>query len=85
MVSQVVGGNPTSGTLTLGMSSFNLAIQPLAAIDTEEGYAARLNNLGYYADVAANALMRFQSANNLDVSGKMDDDTQAKLKEIHGH
>ena len=85
MVTQPVGGNPTSGTLTLDMLSFDLTIQPLAAINTEEGYATRLNNLGYYSDVAANALMRFQSANDLDITGQMDDDTQAKLQEIHGH
>ena len=85
MVSQAVGGNPTSGTLTLGMWSFDLTIQTLAAIDDEGGYAARLNNLGYYADDAASALMRFQSANDLEITGEMDDNTKAKLADIHGH
>ena len=67
------------------MLSYDLTIQSLGAIATEAGYTSRLNNLGYYADVAPNALMRFQSANDLNVSGQMDADTQAKLQEIHGH
>ena len=85
MIIQVVAGSPSTGKLTLGMWSCDLTIQPLPAIDSEAGYSARLSNLGYYPDDAAKALMRFQSANELDISGKLDDDTQSKLKEVHGH
>ena len=85
IVSQEVEGNPTSGKLTLDMWSFDLTIEPLGAPDSEAGSSVRLDNLGYYADDASMALMRFQSANDLDPSGQMNDETTAKLTEIHGN
>jgi hypothetical protein len=86
MVSQVVPGGATSGTLTLDMWTVDLTIQQqLDPADTEAGYSARLDNLGYYAEDASMALMRFQSANDLNPTGQMDDATKAKLEEIHGH
>jgi hypothetical protein len=85
MVSHVVPGKPTSGTLTLDMWAVELTIHPLSASDDPDGYAARLDNLGYYAADPSMALMRFQSANDLDPSGQMNDETRAKLEEVHGH
>jgi hypothetical protein len=85
MISQVVPGTPTSGRLTLDMWAFNLTINPLNAADDREGYSARLDNLGYFAEDSGMALMRFQSANDLDPSGQMNDETKAKLEKTHGH
>ena len=85
LISQVVAGNPTSGTVILDVWTFDITIGPLDAIESETGYGARLSNLGYYSENTANALLRFQSANDLDVTGQLDDNTKAKLKEIHGH
>jgi hypothetical protein len=85
IVSQEVEGNPTSGKLTLDMWSFDLTIEPLDPADSQAGSCVRLDNLGYYADDASMALMRFQSANDLDASGQMNDETKAKLTETHGN
>ena len=85
MVSHVVPGKPTSGTLTLDMWAVELTINPLSASDDPDGYAARLENLGYFAADPSMALMRFQSANGLDLSGQMNAETKAKLEEEHCH
>jgi hypothetical protein len=85
MISHIVTGEPTSGTLTLVMWTVELTIQPLGAPEDSDGYTARLDNLGYFAEDALMALMRFQSANDLDPSGQMNDETKTKLEEVHGH
>lgn len=85
LVSHVVPGKPTSGTLTLDMWTCELTINSLSPSDEVDGYAARLENLGYYAADPSMALMRFQSANDLDPSGQMNAETKAKLEQEHGH
>ena len=84
MLTQQVPGSATSGKLTLDMWSFELTIQPLGAPDSETGASVRLENLGYYADDTAGALMRFQSANELEADGRMNDATKSKLVDIYG-
>ena len=77
-----------------------LRVGYLDPIDTESGWVARLNNLGYRAgsvDAAEDgqedpeaqkmrqsAVEEFQCDNNLDVDGICGPNTQAKLKEIYG-
>jgi hypothetical protein len=60
-------------------------------VDTPEGIAQRLHNLGY--DCAANenssgvleaAIRELQADNDLTVTGEVDDDTRAILKDLHG-
>jgi hypothetical protein len=85
IISQVVPSTATSGTVTLDMWSFDVTIKPLDTVESEAGYTTRLENLGYHTADPAQALMRFQSANGLNVTGQMDADTKAKLKEIYGH
>jgi hypothetical protein len=77
-----------------------LALAGLFAPETESGVRQRLNNLGYHAGQASNAvaddadevpadplglaIAAFQEDNGLDVTGKIDDDTRSKLVEAHG-
>ncbi|MBU0753704.1 MAG: peptidoglycan-binding protein [Planctomycetes bacterium] len=53
-------------------------------IDTEEGVAGRLQNLGYYEGDLEEALKEFQSRYELEVTGTINDETKRKLKEIFG-
>jgi hypothetical protein len=61
-------------------------------IDEPTGVRKRLLNLGYLcqpegaadADDLQAALRKFQEKNSLDVTGKIDDSTKAKLKDLHG-
>ena len=69
-----------------------IRIGRLDPIDEISGQAARLNNLGYFAgkldgsdsDALESAIEEFQCDNNLEISGKCDSQTQAKLKQVHG-
>jgi hypothetical protein len=77
-----------------------LSLGGLFAPETESGVRQRLNNLGYHAGQASNAvaddgdevpadplglaIAAFQEDNGLDVTGKIDDDTRSKLVEAHG-
>jgi hypothetical protein len=85
MLSHVVPGKPTSGRLVLDMWAVDLRINPLKALDDPAGFTERLDNLGYFAENPSMALMRFQSATDLDPSGQMNHETRAKLEKVYGH
>jgi putative peptidoglycan binding protein len=54
-------------------------------LDTDEGVAGRLHNLGYSAaQDLPSALKKFQSDNGLQATGRVDDATRNKLKEKFG-
>jgi hypothetical protein len=64
----------------------------LDPLDEETGWKARLINLGYYEGCLADpdgtrfqyAIEEFQCDQDVKVSGKLDDSTKAKLKQVHG-
>jgi len=64
----------------------------LGRSETDEGALARLRNLGYYRVVPKDAEPRerraaieeFQFDQGLTQSGTLDDDTRAKIEEVHG-
>jgi hypothetical protein len=79
------GGTPQERVIPLNLG----AMDP---ISEWTGVRKRLLNLGFAcreegdaltADLER-ALLRFQEANGLDMSGKADDATRAKLKDVHG-
>ena len=61
-------------------------------VDEVPGVRKRLANLGFFcapegpenADDLAGALRKFQEKHGLQETGKIDDATKSKLKEIHG-
>ena len=59
--------------------------------DEASGVRKRLVNLGYLDDVEADpettaaSLSVFQSQNGIEPTGELDDDTRAKLVDVHGH
>ena len=70
---------------------FELKIGHLDPVDELPGVRARLNNLGYFAGYATEneaqlkwALEEFQHENDTSLSGEVDDETKAKLLEVHG-
>lgn len=64
----------------------------LDPLDEEEGWRARLGNLGYHwepldgadEDAMRMAIEEFQCDHDVKVTGVLDDATRAKLKELHG-
>jgi hypothetical protein len=58
------------------------AVDPL---DTDEGVASRLRNMGYDVSDLAQALAAFQEKEHLDVTGSTDDATRSRLRERFGH
>ena len=69
-----------------------IKIGHLDPVEERTGQIARLDNLGYFAgpldDIDerqfTSAIEEFQSENGLTVTGICGDETQAKLKEVHG-
>ena len=54
-------------------------------LDSDEGVAGRLHNLGYaVGDDPSGAIKKFQADNGLKVTGRVDDATRNKLKEKFG-
>ena len=70
----------------------SLDLGAMDPVDEPPGIRKRLRNLGYLcdgsgpldADDAQVAVRRFQEKNSLDVTGRVDDATKAKIKELHG-
>ena len=81
------------GTLVVGDDEFTLNFKfgYLDPINEINGIQQRLNNLGYdcgdeegeIGKATEWALLRFQRANKLELTGKPDDATKKKLEEIH--
>lgn len=80
-----------SGTIEIGGVAFPLRIGGLDPVDTEDGVAQRLSNLGYLVldedetdpEDLRLAIEDFQSDNDLKVTGERAD-IETKLEEIHG-
>jgi hypothetical protein len=72
-----------SGTLYVGSGStqdvYQLNFGVLDPIDTDEGVAGRLRNLGYGTEDIAEAIRAFQDKEKLPVTGEADDATRARL------
>ena len=74
----LVGGGSVREIYTLGFGT-------LDPIDTDSGVRGRLQALGYDVDDDFQAAVRaFQSKQQMDPSGNVDDSVRAKLKEIFG-
>lgn len=77
-----------SGTLFVGSGAtqdvYELQFGVLDPIDTPEGVAGRLHNLGYATDDIAEAIRAFQEKEHLQVTGKADDATRARLVSVFG-
>jgi N-acetylmuramoyl-L-alanine amidase len=98
MVSCALMPNAGSGSLVIGegkdAETYELRLRHLDPPETESGVRARLTNLRFLADDPedtrgdderlAAAISAFQAANQLDVSGSVDDATRKKLVEVHG-
>jgi hypothetical protein len=73
-----------------GQEAINLRLGDLDPCDQPTGVQQRLNNLGYdcgsedgeVGDVTKDAIKKFQEAYKLNVTGKADDATKNKLKEL---
>ncbi len=78
-------GKPEEKTFTLDLGGMD-------PVDEVPGVRKRLANLGFFcapegpenADDLAGALRKFQEKHGLQETGKIDDATKSKLKEIHG-
>lgn len=84
--------NAESGKLTVGDQEFPVKIGHLDPVDLVSGFRARLNNLGYNAGDSddpddaqlRSAIEEFQCDQHLGVDGNCGQQTQKKLKEVHG-
>jgi hypothetical protein len=81
--------NAREGKLILGegerKDTFVFRFGHVDPLDTDEGVAGRLHNLGYSAATdLPGALKKFQSDNGLEASGRVDEPTRSKLKEKFG-
>jgi len=81
--------NAREGKLILGegerKDTFVFRFGHVDPLDTDEGVAGRLHNLGYSAATdLPGALRKFQSDNGLEASGRVDEPTRSKLKEKFG-
>jgi Putative peptidoglycan binding domain/LysM domain len=86
---------PTAKSARLTIGNDEPIMIQLGAVDpitTVSGIQGRLNNLGFnpgpidskMGPRTCHAIQRFQDRNSLNVTGKPDDATRAKLLEIHG-
>lgn len=81
----VHSGKPEEKTFTLDLGGMD-------PVDEVPGVRKRLANLGFFcapdgpenSDDLESSLRKFQEKNSLDVTGKTDDATKSKLKELHG-
>ena len=81
--------NAREGKLILGegerKDTFVFRFGHVDPLDTDEGVAGRLHNLGYSAATdLPGALKKFQSDNGLQATGRVDEPTRSKLKENFG-
>lgn len=76
------------GKLTVGEGTtqdvFELEFGALDPVDTEEGVAGRLADLGYGTDDVEEALRAFQEKYRLPVTGTADEATRQRLREVFG-
>ena len=64
---------------------YNMALGHLDPIDTPSGVAQRLANLGYgVGDDPAGSILAFQTDQQLQATGQVDDSTSSKLKDLFG-
>ncbi len=91
-VDQPIHPKDRRGRLLLGGGKEEIPIRigGLDPIEELSGVQQRLNHLGYPAgqsgqldDRTKSALRRFQSANQLEVTGEADDATRSKLSQLH--
>jgi hypothetical protein len=93
-IDEVIPAHATRATLVLreGIEQYVLNIGHLDPHDSPSGIQQRLRALGYYfglvdgdvGDVTTAALRRFQTANDLEVSGEADDATISALRDAYG-
>ena len=93
-IDQAIPAEATRATLRLrdGLESYVLQLGHLDPHDSPAGIQQRLRSLGFYfglvdgelGDVTAAALRRFQTANELEVSGEADDATLCALRDAYG-
>ncbi|WP_347988693.1 peptidoglycan-binding domain-containing protein [Methylomonas sp. AM2-LC] len=89
--------NAREGKLILNPGTAEERIMPLALgsmdpITETSGFRMRLANLGYPCNISgeddsddlSSSLRRFQQDNQLDITGRIDDATRNKLKQLHG-
>jgi N-acetylmuramoyl-L-alanine amidase len=91
ILKQFIPNNAKTGLLKLkdGKESFPVRIGALDPLDEITGIQQRLSNLGFDCeesgqldDQTQRALINFQSANNLELSGKPDSATKGKLSDL---
>lgn len=64
---------------------FPVSLGTVNPIDTDEGVAGRLHDLGYPADEdIRGSIQSFQEDNDLEPTGEMNDETREKLGEVFG-
>jgi hypothetical protein len=89
-----VPANVSKAILTHDNAAIELELVALTPSDDVLGAQHRLNNLGYDCGVPPSgtldvvteeALRRFQTDEELDVSGTLSPETSARLREIYGH
>lgn len=78
-----------SGVLLVGTSPtvevFQIGFGHLDPVDTDDGVRKRLEALGYDAETSVEgAVKAFQTKQNMDANGTVDDALRAKLKEVFG-
>lgn len=99
LIEEEIPADARSGQLTLWLDDdmtrpgfiWNLKLGNLDPVESNSGVQARLKNLGYdcgpvdgiVGPKTGAALKGFQSKFNLPVTGKVDDPTCAKLRELH--
>jgi hypothetical protein len=72
------------------LGTYDLSLGGLNPENSETGAKSRLVNLGYILKVDADgadleeAIKSFQSSNKLEATGKLDEETKAKLLKVHG-
>jgi hypothetical protein len=85
---QTIPANATRGELSVGTGAtkdtFELLFGTVDPIDTDEGIAGRLQNLGFVTDNLSEAISAFQRKEKLTVSGDADAATRARLQEKFG-
>ena len=81
-----------NGKLVIGDQEFPVKIGHLDPVDLISGFRARLNNLGYHAGDSddpldpqlLSAIEEFQCDHKITIDGDCGQNTQKKLKQIHG-
>lgn len=86
---QEIPPDAATGTLVVTEGTvcdvFQLSLGAMDPIDTDDGVKKRLANLGYDTDGdLASAVKAFQTKENMDANGTVDDALRAKLKEVFG-